>query len=69
MIDAPSSHQSDPDDIRTSITILIEAEEDLTVVDDPPEMRNLWDIDKLGAGGGKTWNVVIDEAEGADIES
>ena len=64
MIDGPKKDIPDSGTMPTSITVLIEEEEDLTVIDDPPEMRGLWDGDYLDKEGGKTTHVVIEESAG-----
>ena len=65
MNDANRNDDSDPLKRRGSITIVIEGEEDHTVIDNPPRFPTKEELELMG-GDGKTWNFEIDEFEGAD---
>ena len=67
MIDAKRDNEADPMTRRDSITIIIEGEEDLTVIDNPPGFPTPEELEFMGMGG-KTWNVEIDGAEVSDIQ-
>ena len=67
MINAKQDKETDPLKRRDSITILIEGEEDHTVIDNPPGFPTKEELELMGLGG-KTWNVEIEESEFSDIQ-
>ena len=69
MIDANQNEHDDPLKRRdsVSVTILIEGEENHTVIDNPPGFPSQEELEFMGVGG-KTRYVEIDEPEVPDVQ-